>query len=285
MLSYRLLENISLKDRGGRRPRPFATAVVYVVDKRFAQLMLKGGSALTQKLTAKYTGVAEFTIREHSEFALKYCTDDLYADIRTHLGMAKGLKPLPQNANQQELIKSVCEFFSIPSKTKNRALFLFENYSEVYQENISNTILLSALCLLFALREHKCNIIPMEIITAFKIMGQSISESQLVKLLRELELKEVKTVFLESEDYIPTVLSLISSSLKVRARLLNKYKMNIQAYKKLLLIISDQILQKIPASKRKHYPPYTFTVAVFYTVDKYFAQYIKKSSVLTYEII
>ncbi len=199
--------------------------------------------------------------------------------------MAKGLKPSPPDVSNQELIESICEFFSIPGKIKKRALFLFENYSEVYQENISNSILLSALCLLFALREHNSNILPIKIITAFKIMGQSISESQLVKMLRKLELKEVETIFLESEDYITTVLSLISSSLKVRARVLNKYKMNIQAYKKLLLMISDRILQKIPASKRKQYPPYTFTVAVFYTVDKYFAQYIGKSSVLTYEII
>ena len=79
--------------------------------------------------------------------------------------------------------------------------------------------------------------------------------------------------------------SLICSNLKVRARVLKRYNMNIGVYKKLQLITSERVLKSIPLSERKQYPPYTFTVAVFYTVDKYFAQYIAKSSVLTYEIM
>jgi len=61
--------------------------------------------------------------------------------------------------------------------------------------------------------------------------------------------------------------------------------MKIQTYKNLLLVISDKLLQKIPTAKRKQYPPYTFATAIFYTVDKHFAQLLRKSSALTYEII
>ncbi len=284
LLCYRILEHIPPSDRGGKRPRPFAVSIAYVADKRFARLILNRSSVLTQKIVAKATDVAEFTVREHSEFAFKYCTDDLYADVRQHLYQHTEMKPLPEDIGEQELIKRVSNFLELPHKTMNRTLFLYENYHEVYQE-VTDKVQLSALCFLFALREHNHNILPIEIITTYKLMGCRITESQLVKLLNKLELKEVETVFLQSEDYISTVCSLICSSLKVRTRVDTKYSMSIQAYKKLLLFASDQLLLKLPLSKRKLFPPYTFAVALVYTVDKHFAKYINTSSVLTFELI
>ncbi len=48
---------------------------------------------------------------------------------------------------------------------------------------------------------------------------------------------------------------------------------------------SDQLLQKLPLSKRRLFPPYTFVVALVYIVDKHFAKYINTFSVLTYELL
>jgi hypothetical protein len=71
----------------------------------------------------------------------------------------------------------------------------------------------------------------------------------------------------------------------VKTKVKNKYNMDMRAYKQLLQEASDQLLLKLPLSKRKLFPPYTFVVSLVYMVDKHFAKYINTSPVLTYELL
>ena len=57
------------------------------------------------------------------------------------------------------------------------------------------------------------------------------------------------------------------------------------AYKKLLLWSCDKVLSQNPITERLNLPPYTLAVTIAYVVDKTFARYINKSSVLTYDSV
>jgi transcription initiation factor TFIIIB Brf1 subunit/transcription initiation factor TFIIB len=84
LLCLRILERIPFVDRGGRRPYPFSAASAYVADKLLSK-KLKSSSALTQKLVAQSTSVAEFTIRDHAEFMMSYDFNDIVSEISKRL--------------------------------------------------------------------------------------------------------------------------------------------------------------------------------------------------------
>ena len=80
--SRKLLESIPTIRRGGRQPYQFAVATAYIVDKYIAKEVLAKGSAITQKLAAKATGAAEFTIREHSSFIKTHYKEKIIEAIK-----------------------------------------------------------------------------------------------------------------------------------------------------------------------------------------------------------
>ena len=84
LLCLRILERIPYPDRGGKRPYPFSAASAYVADKLLSK-KLHSSSALTQKLVAQSTNVAEFTIRDHAEFMFRYDYDDIISEISKRL--------------------------------------------------------------------------------------------------------------------------------------------------------------------------------------------------------
>ena len=65
--AYTLLEKITQEQRGGRHPYIFAASVLYSADLLIAK-QFERRSVLTQKLLAKISNVAEYSIRDH------YCT-------------------------------------------------------------------------------------------------------------------------------------------------------------------------------------------------------------------
>jgi transcription initiation factor TFIIIB Brf1 subunit/transcription initiation factor TFIIB len=65
--AHLLLESITAEQRGGRHPYIFAASVIYGADLLIAK-QSKRRSVLTQKLLAKITNVAEYSVRDH------YCT-------------------------------------------------------------------------------------------------------------------------------------------------------------------------------------------------------------------
>jgi len=84
LLCLKILERIPYPDRGGRRPYPLSAASAYVADKLLSR-KIKHSSALTQKLVAKSTNVAEFTIRDHAEFMFSYDYEDIINEISERL--------------------------------------------------------------------------------------------------------------------------------------------------------------------------------------------------------
>jgi len=84
LLSLKILEKISYRERGGRRPYSFSVAAAYVGDKLLAKKM-GTSSVLTQKLVAKIANVGEFTIREHAEFISKYNFEDIISELSKQL--------------------------------------------------------------------------------------------------------------------------------------------------------------------------------------------------------
>ena len=84
LLCLKILERIPNLDRGGRRPYPLSAASAYVADKLLSK-KIKHSSALTQKLVAQSTNVAEFTIRDHAEFMFSYDYEDIIDDISEKL--------------------------------------------------------------------------------------------------------------------------------------------------------------------------------------------------------
>ena len=84
LLCLKILERIPYPDRGGRRPYPLSAASAYVADKLLSR-KIKHSSALTQKLVAQSTNVAEFTIRDHAEFMFSYDYEDIINDVSARL--------------------------------------------------------------------------------------------------------------------------------------------------------------------------------------------------------
>ena len=84
LLCLRILENIPYPDRGGRRPYPLSAASAYVADKLLSR-KLGSSSALTQKLVAQSTNVAEFTIRDHAEFMFSYDFESIISEVSQRL--------------------------------------------------------------------------------------------------------------------------------------------------------------------------------------------------------
>lgn len=80
LITLKMLEQITPEKRGGRRPYSFAAACIYVADKLLSKKM-GSSSALTQKLVATATNVAEFTVREHSELIFSYNFDDILTEF------------------------------------------------------------------------------------------------------------------------------------------------------------------------------------------------------------
>ncbi|MEM1658763.1 MAG: hypothetical protein QXK94_07010 [Candidatus Jordarchaeales archaeon] len=66
----KILSEVKVNERGGRRPYTFLAAVIYCADKLLA---LKRGHPpiLTQKLVAEILGVAEYSLRDHYNTILK----------------------------------------------------------------------------------------------------------------------------------------------------------------------------------------------------------------------
>jgi len=64
IVSMKLLERISSKERGGVQPYPFAVSIVYLADRAYNRAEQKK-SILTQKILADAASSAEFTIRDH----------------------------------------------------------------------------------------------------------------------------------------------------------------------------------------------------------------------------
>ena len=64
IVSRKILEKLSSKDRGGVQPYPFAVSIIYLSDRAFNKAVKKK-SILTQKLLAESASSAEFTIRDH----------------------------------------------------------------------------------------------------------------------------------------------------------------------------------------------------------------------------
>ncbi|MHA1708114.1 MAG: hypothetical protein ACTSYV_03430 [Candidatus Heimdallarchaeaceae archaeon] len=84
LLCLRILERIPYGERGGRRPYPLSAATAYVADKLLSK-RFKSSSALTQKLVAHSTNVAEFTIRDHADFIFSYDFEDIISEISNQL--------------------------------------------------------------------------------------------------------------------------------------------------------------------------------------------------------
>ncbi len=64
IVSRKILEKLSIKERGGVQPYPFAVSIMYLADRAFNKAVKKK-SILTQKLLADSASSAEFTIRDH----------------------------------------------------------------------------------------------------------------------------------------------------------------------------------------------------------------------------
>lgn len=64
LVSNELLAKISIKERGGVQPFPFAASMIYIADRAISRFFRKV-PLLTQKKVASITGAKEFTIRDH----------------------------------------------------------------------------------------------------------------------------------------------------------------------------------------------------------------------------
>ncbi|MEM2144529.1 MAG: hypothetical protein QW279_04150 [Candidatus Jordarchaeaceae archaeon] len=68
--SYSILTNLETTDRGGRNPYIFAVSTIYCADHMISKKLGKK-PILTQKILAKITKVAEYSIRDHYTSVLK----------------------------------------------------------------------------------------------------------------------------------------------------------------------------------------------------------------------
>lgn len=171
------------------------------------------------------------------------------------------------------------KMLKLPEYVIERAIFIYQEHMNEEKENIKNRIILAAATLI-AVRERGYNspVTLKEIAEIYNDMGYKVKTSQMVAVAMNMK---VKIKHRRSEEYIPRVCEEICSNGKIARRIKEKYTMAPQEYKKRLIYFSQELLKSIPRQKRGGKHPYSFAIAVAYTMDRYIAKEIFKHSAAT----
>lgn len=183
-------------------------------------------------------------------------------------------------------LNHVSKLLMLSEQVRDRTAYLYKKVVSEAAENVSNNILLIAVCLLMAVREFReeAPITLEEIADVFEKCGHRVSVRAMVReALRLRSLTGYAPDIRKPEDYVPRVISMLLNSTKV----LNKIKSrgwSPQNYENELRDQVLEVLRMIPSSKRGGRNPFIFTVSAAYASDRLIASRHGKKAVLTQKL-
>lgn len=183
-------------------------------------------------------------------------------------------------------LNHVSKLLMINEQVRDRTAYLYKKVVNEAGENVSNNILLIAVCLLMAVREFKdeAPITLDEIADVFEKCGHRVNVRAIVReALRLKSLTGYSPEIRKPEDYVPRVISMLMNSPRVIKKVQSR-GWEVKDYENALRNKTLDVLKLIPASKRGGRNPFIFTVSAAYASDRLIATQHGKRAVLTQKL-
>ncbi|TFF88765.1 MAG: transcription initiation factor IIB family protein [Promethearchaeota archaeon] len=192
--------------------------------------------------------------------------------------------------NVFNLLNRVTAKLKLSDNIRDRAAYFYNKITtEVSKDDITNHIILIAMCIFVAIREYKHNapVTIQELANIFEDIGHRVSPRTILREIQKVSpyvgnLLNPQTR--KSEDYINRIISKIINSNVVLERLF-KYDEEVNNYKIYLQNKCFSLFKKFNIKKRGGRNPYIFAVAILYTSDRIFAKQKHRRSILTQKIL
>ncbi len=194
-----------------------------------------------------------------------------------------------KNASSQTHLRTFIIFnrisskLEVPNSVKERASYLYWKLCNDHEDKITNHVLLIALCLLYAVKEtgSKSPLKFQEIVHSFNAAGHRVTNKNILRLAKELEIPLNKTPIRKSEDYVERIASIIVSHSEIKHTVPERYGLSLKIYKALLINTSTEFLSFLSKKERGGMQPYALAVSVAYIADRAISRFLKKIPVLT----
>ena len=183
-------------------------------------------------------------------------------------------------------LNHVSKLLMINEQVRDRTAYLYKKVVNETAGNVSNNILLIAVCLLMAVREFReeAPITLDEIADVFEKCGHRVNVRAIVReALRLKSLTGYSPEIRKPEDYVPRVLSMLMNSPKVVSKAQSR-GWELKDYENALRNKILEVLKMIPASKRGGRNPFIFAVSAAYASDRLIAMQYGKRAVLTQKL-
>jgi transcription initiation factor TFIIIB Brf1 subunit/transcription initiation factor TFIIB len=183
-------------------------------------------------------------------------------------------------------LNHVSKLLMINEQVRDRTAYLYKKVVNETAENVSNNILLIAVCLLMAVREFKeeAPITLDEIADVFEKCGHRVNVRAIVReALRLKSLTGHSPEIRKPEDYVPRVISMLMNNPRVVSKVQSR-GWKPKDYENALRTKILEVLKMIPTSKRGGRNPFIFTVSAAYASDREIAMQYRKRAVLTQKL-
>jgi transcription initiation factor TFIIIB Brf1 subunit/transcription initiation factor TFIIB len=188
-------------------------------------------------------------------------------------------------------LNRICKILDVSDNVRKRAAYLYKLVTKEERrkriEKISNHIVLTALCLMVAIRESadKSPLRLKEVMAVFNKTGHRVSGKAILKLAQELPPELGITLkSRRSEHYLQRIISKITHHVKIKKRLA-KSSVGPTVYRRELLELSQELLSEINLRMRGGRNPYIFAVSVVYTSDRILSKNKEHRKILTQKLL
>ncbi|MFW9851664.1 MAG: hypothetical protein ACFFDS_01835 [Candidatus Thorarchaeota archaeon] len=243
--------------------------------------------AVVSSLGSSIGSVEEYMFRDVNGSLLNENVQLKFRKFKNYYHIPGAIKGKETDYRTLKILNEVFARLQVPSKIRDRTLFLYQKYKNEHKKKITNHVLLSAMALLLSVREsaHNCPLTLKEIVTTYRSLGHRVLGKNLLSLMQDLNIKSPSAGIRRSEDYVFRICSLICRSPNIKERIEKKYKIDVFVYEKILQLLCLKILERIPNINRGGKRPYPFSAASAYVADKLLAKKINSSSALTQKLV
>jgi len=172
------------------------------------------------------------------------------------------------------IFNTICDEMAIPSHIADRSCQLYRKLSKTEEEHHPSPLLI-AVCLYLAVKEVKYPLSINVIAKSFASKRCRVTAKAMIRTALDLKpsLKELfdKVTPRISEDYIASLIPLISNDPRTQARL-KRYQCPLHDYESYLYQKGMKLLQQVSSAERGGRNPRTLAVAVLYTASRLFAK-------------
>ncbi len=244
--------------------------------------------SVVSSLGSSIGAVEEYIFRDAQGSLIDDHSQAKFRKLKNFYHISSAVKGKETDYRTLKIMDKVFSCLKIKNNTRNRACYLYHSYKKIHKDKVSNHVLLSALCLLLAVREekHNCPITLKEIVETYRGLGHRVLGTNLSKLMIKLDVKSPTICIRRSEDYLARMCSEICSHPPINERIQRKYRLDIFVYEKILFLASLKLLARITFRQRGGKNALCFAAATAYVIDKNLCKPLfNSSSALTQKMV